>query len=52
MVKWVQSGSPKAETRNPKEIRNPNVESWFTGGPSFGFRASDFFRISGFGLRI
>src|ERR1035441_2715303 len=69
--------NPKAETRNPKEGRNPKSERTFLsaaigrkspgrplparlssrqGGVSasvrclFGFRNSDFFRISGFGF--
>ena len=48
----------KPETRNPKaEIRDPNRQrSQQDRSPSaqssFGFRASDFLRISGFGIRI
>jgi hypothetical protein len=49
--------SLKSEIRNPKPERNPksearNVNS--SGSPldCFGFRTSDFLRISGFGLRI
>jgi outer membrane protein, multidrug efflux system len=36
--------NPRTEIRNPKEGRNPKSE--------FGYRASDFLRISGFGFRI
>ena len=44
------AGNPKSTIRNPKEARNPKSE---LGAPDgFGFRASDFFRISDFGFRI
>ena len=42
--------NPKSEIRNPKEIRSPKSEQ--SGAQSFGFRISDFFRVSGFGFRI
>ena len=52
----------KSETRNPKPERNPNSEGRNIGGKYevrtvdfqllFGFRISDFFRVSDFGFRI
>ena len=49
-------GNPKSEIRDSKEARNPksefrNQRPRPTALP-FGFRASDFFRISDFGFRI
>src|SRR5208283_1270991 len=53
--------STRTEIRMPKEIRNPNAESRIQirarltpacARVVFGFRASAFFRISDFGLRI
>ena len=58
LMQGKSEGQGKAEIRNPRaegnpkpEIRNPK------GGPAglisgFGFRVSDFLRVSGFGLRI
>src|SRR5438270_131859 len=49
----AQSPNPKFEYRNPKQIRNHNVQNraddrfW-----SFEFRYSNLFRISKFGFRI
>ena len=52
-----QIRNPRPETRTKPEIRSPKegVEqraSSFRGGQAFGFRASDFLRISGLGFRI
>lgn len=46
--------NPRAEIRSPKEGRNPKAEiRRFTAAVRrFGFRISDFFRISPFGFRI
>ena len=49
--------NPKSETRNPKEGRNPKSERTCQAGDprrsaTFGFRDSDFLRVSGFGFRI
>jgi predicted dehydrogenase len=41
---------PKPETRKKSEIRNPNGRRFVEA--VFGFRASDFFRISDLGFRI
>src|SRR5215218_9288563 len=44
--------NPKFEVRDPKEARSPNAESKAQRfRDPFGFRASDFFRISDFGSR-
>lgn len=45
--------NPKSEIRNPNEIRNGNSGLEFRAARiAFGFRASNFFRNSDFGLRI
>jgi hypothetical protein len=53
-----REGNPKSESRTPEEARMPKLESGVRRGcvfgwrTLFGFRASGFFRISDFGLRI
>jgi hypothetical protein len=51
---FVNSQRTKPETRMPKPERIPNPESKspVKAGLLFGFRASGFFRNSGFGFRI
>jgi hypothetical protein len=44
--------NPKSETRNPKEGRKSEIRKQAGDSLSFGLRASDFLRISDFGLRI
>jgi cell division protein FtsW len=44
--------NPKSEIRNPKELRNPKSEPALRPARArFGFRASDFLRVSELGLR-
>src|SRR5208282_3839577 len=46
--------NPKLEGRPKSEIPNPTLRSWMDAMAAdsvFGFRASDFFRISSFGFR-
>ena len=52
-------GNPKSEIRNPKESRSPksairseHALQWKAARCGFGFRISDFLRISDFGFRI
>src|SRR5438105_2993450 len=51
-----QIRNPKAEIRTKSEDRNPKTRTPSARAVSdtarFGFRVSDFFRISGFGFRI
>src|SRR5439155_288113 len=61
-LRKVLVGNPKSEIRNPKEARSPNSEIQRTPEARtpkavpirqrFGFRISNFFRTSDFGLRI
>src|SRR5687767_3026903 len=45
-------GNPKAETRDPKEIRIPKARTRGRRAVGLGFRRSDFYRVSDLGLRI
>src|ERR1035437_2018771 len=43
---------PKAEGRKKAEIRNPNNPPARRADSGIGLRPSDFFRVSGFGIRV
>jgi hypothetical protein len=52
-----ENRNPKPEIRRKAEIRSPNWQppqqgSWLSVPAFFGFRTSDFLRISGFGFRF
>jgi len=48
----VETRNPKSEIRKKAEIRNPKSRQTCPTRDLFGFRASDFLRISDFGFRI
>jgi zinc protease len=51
-VELVEIRIPKSEYRRKPENRNPNSYPACREDSVFGFRPSDLFRVSGFGLRI